>query len=281
MIGQGGISQADIIYEMQVENITRNMAVFMDVSSVPAIYPIRSARSYFVSTALAYDAIYVHCGFSAEGLDWAYSLIDPYYTANDDFNIYEGYAGWRINEYPHVGEHGMATSGELLTQAFLDYGTRTEHLAGAGFDYGLHFSENAAPVEGAAARNVRIVFPENKITEFSYSDDLDGYTSTQWYVPLTDDNTGEPVVFENLLVLAAPTQTRIDAKAHSAITTANYQGAGWFINGGFAERITWSRAGYEDCFHYYDAENNELALGIGKTYIAFTAEYYGADPQFS
>ena len=62
MINQAGISKAAIVMEFQVEKITRNMAIFMDLEDVPAIYPVRSARSYFVSAALAFDAIYVHRG---------------------------------------------------------------------------------------------------------------------------------------------------------------------------------------------------------------------------
>ena len=64
-IQQGAISKAAIVYEMQVEQITRNMFIFMDLNDVQNISPVRSARSYFVSTALSYDAIYAHCGFSA------------------------------------------------------------------------------------------------------------------------------------------------------------------------------------------------------------------------
>ena len=67
-IQQGSISKAAIVYEAQVEQITRNMFIFMDLDDVDNITPIRSCRSYFVSTALSYDAIFAHCGFSADGL---------------------------------------------------------------------------------------------------------------------------------------------------------------------------------------------------------------------
>ena len=67
-IQQGSISKAAIVYEAQVEQITRNMFIFMDLEDVQNINPIRSCRSYFVSTALSYDAIFAHCGFSADGL---------------------------------------------------------------------------------------------------------------------------------------------------------------------------------------------------------------------
>ena len=55
-IQQGSISKAAIVYEAQVEQITRNMFIFMDLDDVDNITPIRSCRSYFVSTALSYDA---------------------------------------------------------------------------------------------------------------------------------------------------------------------------------------------------------------------------------
>ena len=58
LIAQGGLSQADIVYEMQVESITRNMFLFMDTDGLNNVSPIRSARSYFVSAALSYDAIF-------------------------------------------------------------------------------------------------------------------------------------------------------------------------------------------------------------------------------
>ena len=64
LIAQGGLSQADIVYEMQVESITRNMFLFMDTDGLNNVFPIRSARSYFVSAALSYDAIFAHCGKS-------------------------------------------------------------------------------------------------------------------------------------------------------------------------------------------------------------------------
>ena len=54
---------------MQVESITRNMFLFMDTDGLNNVFPIRSARSYFVSAALSYDAIFAHCGKSGEGLN--------------------------------------------------------------------------------------------------------------------------------------------------------------------------------------------------------------------
>lgn len=93
-------------------------------------------------------------------------------------------------------------------------------------------------MNGEAAGSIRVVFPTNKITDFSYDAEKGGYTSTQWNSAYTDGNTGESVVFENVLVLYSPTSTGIDEKNHSAIYTYDYQDAGYFFNGGYAEPIT-------------------------------------------
>lgn len=274
LIAQGGLSQADIVYEMQVESITRNMFLFMDTDGLNNVFPIRSARSYFVSAALSYDAIFAHCGKSGEGMEFADTMLVNY-TDADDIEIHEGSCGFRQYDAPYFGAvHSMTTTGERLQDLFAQYGTRTTHRTD-GYDYGLHFTEDAAPVNGEAAGSIRVVFPTNKITDFSYDAEKGGYTSTQWNSAYTDGNTGESVVFENVLVLYSPTSTGIDEKNHSAIYTYDYQDAGYFFNGGYAEPITWSRGSVNEPFRYYTSDGSELQLGVGKTYIAFVSEYYG------
>lgn len=272
MINQGGISQAEIIVEFQVEQITRNMAIFMDVSEVPAIYPIRSARSYFASTAMAFDAIYVHRGESADGVEYA-STVLQYYTDNDNIDLGNDNS-YRMEVWPHIGVHGLATSGELLTNTFAALGTRTEHTA-ENFDYGLHFTENAAPTDGTEAKNVSICFPGNKMTYLSYDESLQGYTGYQWDTVYVDNNNSETIVFQNVLVLSSPTTIGADGHYHSVITTTDYTGEGFFFNGGYCEKITWSRAGLDSPYRFYTEDGSELELGVGHTYMAFVSSTYG------
>lgn len=274
LIAQGGLSQAAIVYEMQVESITRNMFLFMDTNGLDNVFPIRSARSYFVSAALSYDAIFAHCGKSGEGLEFADTMLVNY-TDADDIEVHEGSCGFRQYDAPFYGAvHSMTTTGERLQSLFAQYGTRTTHRTD-GYDYGLRFTEDAAPVNGETANDIHVVLPAGKTTDFAYDAEKGGYTSTQWNSPYSDGNTGESVVFENVLVLYSPTTTGIDEKNHSAIYTYDYQDAGYFFNGGYAEPITWSRGGVNEPFRYYTADGSELQLGVGKTYIAFVSEYYG------
>ena len=101
-------------------------------------------------------------------------------------------------------------------------------------------------MNGEAAGSIRVVFPTNKITDFSYDAEKGGYTSTQWNSAYTDGNTGESVVFENVLVLYSPTSTGIDEEP-PAIYTYDYSDAGYFFNGGYAEPITRSRGSGTSC----------------------------------
>lgn len=268
MMLQAGISQAAIVYEMMVESITRSMAVFMDLEDVGEIGSIRSARSYFVSAALAYDAIYVHCGASNAGKEVAYTYTQ-YLVDKDDLNLGTEQNSYRRMDAPWYGTyHALCTSGELLTKYMEQTGTRMEHNTD-NFDYGLHFTENAAPTDGAAAKNVHLVFCAAKTTDFTYDADKNGYTSVQWNSSYNDRNTEEPAVFQNVLVLCSDVQVGIDEKNHSAVSTVDFQGTGYFCNGGYYEPITWSRGAYNTPFHYYRADGSELELGVGHTYVAF------------
>jgi hypothetical protein len=64
VLPQGGISQAQIVYEILVEyNITRYMALFW--GTMPdMVGPVRSSRHYFLDYSMEYDAIYTHIGWS-------------------------------------------------------------------------------------------------------------------------------------------------------------------------------------------------------------------------
>ena len=274
LIAQGGLSRADIVYEMQVESITRNLFLFMDTTGLGNVFPVRSARSYFVSAALAYDAIYAHCGKSGQGREFADTMLQ-YYTDADDIEVYEGSAGFRQYDAPYYGAvHSMTTTGERLQKFIAENNTRTEHNTDS-YDYGLRFTENAAPTDGSAAANVRIVFPGTKITTFEYSADKNGYTGANWNAAIADANSGDAAVFQNLLVLSTYTQTGIDDHYHTAMNTYECEGTGFFFNGGYSEPITWKRGAVNEPFHYYTADGSELELGVGHTYIAFVSSSYG------
>ena len=109
-----GVGQADIFYEYMVDGlsggITRCLALFTDVGQVEKIGSIRSARTYNISLARSYQALFAHAGGStmadsllksgvANDLDAGKASSNIFYRDQDRLN--SGYAL----------EHTMFTSG--------------------------------------------------------------------------------------------------------------------------------------------------------------------------
>lgn len=60
---QSGLSSADVVYEAVAEGgITRFMGVYLCKFNDVQLGPVRSARTYFLSSVLEYDALYAHVG---------------------------------------------------------------------------------------------------------------------------------------------------------------------------------------------------------------------------
>ena len=72
---QHGVTDADILFEMPSEGgSTRCMGVFSDITDIPRVGSIRSARLYFVQVMQGFNGLYVHAGGSAEATDYMKSL---------------------------------------------------------------------------------------------------------------------------------------------------------------------------------------------------------------
>ena len=256
---QHGTSQAEILVEILSEGgITRNLAIYTDVASVPALGAIRSARTYFQSLSKAFNAILVHSG-------------DSIY-ANEQF---------RTGKYPHVD--GMFTTIFYRDQARLNAGYLTEHtlfvkgqtLADhiAGLfpmdtdrqDYGLKFDPQFQ-MTGEPAQNVRIAFFANgKVSQLSYDSQLGSYSLYQHKQDYIDGNTGEKVSFKNVLVLYADMRT---VETTHVFHTLLGQNIGYYVCDGKFQPILWNRAAEEQSFTFTYGDGTPVTMAPGTTYIA-------------
>ncbi|MEI9913599.1 MAG: DUF3048 domain-containing protein [Candidatus Saccharibacteria bacterium] len=80
---KSGISQAGVVFEALAEGgITRFVTLFQSNSSALSVGPVRSARPYFVSWMLGFDAAYAHVGGSPEALSdissWGVKNMDEF-----------------------------------------------------------------------------------------------------------------------------------------------------------------------------------------------------------
>ena len=264
---QHGISQADIFYEIEVEgDITRNLAVFSDLTKVTTIGPVRSARTAFNSVAVSYDAPLVHCGGSP-GLALAgrygasmdtianWQHIDQgsngAYFFRDQVRYQNGYA-W---------EHTLFTKGELLQQVMEKKGYYTPDEK----NYGLQFAEDVT-LSGEQANEVTVKFKSGKTTTLKYDAATKEYKLFMHGTEHIDGNTGKALTFKNVIAIYTD-QKVIDSGGHKVYETIG-SGEGYAAINGQIVPIKWSREGLRTHYTYTLADGTPLTMDVGTTYIA-------------
>ena len=259
-----GVSKADIVFEeMDEGGITRTQVFFMDISQVPEVGSIRSARIYNVYTAMAFDAFMVHCGGSPEAQNYlhGYGIEDiDQYTGN-----YLSGTFYRDSSRGTYGsEHTLFAYGEDLAKNPEGLGYRLTHEEGYDNTYGLTFSADAANQCTESAKEIYVTYSGGKTTSFSYDEQTKAYTAYQYGGEYMDDS-GDSVPFKNVLVLYADTWLQSDG-SHLSIDLSG--GTGYFATEGKYVPINWYRESEDDNFHFTLEDGTPLKLNIGKTFVA-------------
>jgi len=264
---QKGISQADVFYEIEVEgDITRNLAVFTDLSKVDVIGPVRSARTYFNSVAVAYDAPLVHCGGSE------YLALSAHYDDSSDIinnwehidQAYNGKFFYRDTDRYNSGyawEHTLFTTGELLTQAMeaKKYNTPTDK------PFGLQFKDGV-DLNGEKAEEITVKFKSGKKTILTYDATLGQYKLDMHGTEHIDGNTNQPVAFKNVIAIYTK-QWYYGDGMHKFYDTIG-EGEGYAAINGKIVPIKWSRDTLRTHYTYTLADGTPLDLDVGTTYVA-------------
>lgn len=260
VLPQGGISQAQIVYEVLTEyNITRFMAIFW--GNMPEmIGPVRSARHYFLDFAMEYDAVYTHFGWS----DYAKADIAKL-GINNINGLYHGNAFWDITDDPKNWQDSY-TSGERIQKEIERLGYATTPKKEFPFKY---HETLTIPDKGqtAEAISIKFDFSGNSNCGYSYDPDTQSYKRTRMGEPHMERNTGEQVAVRNIIILQMKSQAIANDK-YGRINIGDIgTGEGWYITGGKAVRLTWSKKA-RDAQTVYTLESGEpLVLNRGQTWI--------------
>ena len=264
---QHGISDADIVFEMETEGgITRLLAIFSDVEGITNIGPIRSTRTYMNNLAVAYGSALIHCGGSNGGRlgyysdkeeaieNWAHldELYNSRYFFRDQVRLNNGVSS----------EHTLFTTGELLMQGLGDKDLNDPNSHST--DYGLSFGSG---LSGTAANTVTVIFSGGKTTKMQYNSQTNRYDFYQYGSQQIDGNTQQPVTFSNVILLK--TRHWMSSDGLSYYNLIGY-GDGYCATGGQLIPICWSRETLEGPLTFTLQNGTELKLAPGSTYIAFS-----------
>ena len=261
---QTGLSDADIIYETEVEGgITRLMAVYQDISDLDKIGTVRSARYPYVDLALGHDAIYIHCG-----QDPTYCA--PHLADIDDISIDSGSKGAKRISNGLSSEHTLyALAGDLwanIGEKFETKATKTKEWA--------NFTDKALALEGSAT-SVAVPFPA-MTTNFTYDASTGLYTRLSGSTVLTDYYTKESTQVKNVFVLLTTISNYSDGK-HRKVDLSS--GEGYYVTNGTYQAIKWSKGDAENGFKFTDADGNEIKVSAGNSWVCI-ADKTTCNPTF-
>lgn len=254
-----GVSQADILFEMLInDNATRCVALFSNIQSVPSIGSIRSSRMNFVDICQAYDAILGHAGY---GNNVQATLnnrgVDHLHLGN--------VAGYRDQSRLNSGyaiEHTLFVHGQDFFNAAVKAGfdvTQPEDK-----DYGLHFVADGTPADGETAEQIEISF-WGKMSRFFFNEDTGSYDYYLHGEYMTDENTGERITFENVIIM----RCNVYNSYVYHIADVDGSGEGYYACNGKIIPILWHHENQSDPFTFTLTDGTPLEMGVGHTYIAF------------
>lgn len=264
-IPQAGIIDADIIYEFKVEGgITRLLAIFSDYENIEKLGSIRSCRPYYVTESLEFDAIYVHYGQSPQGEEiLASSGIDHLSGLDAEGST----VFYRSSD--KVAPHNVYTNGEML-KAGIEYKSySTEH--DEDFESKFLFNEEIVKPEGGETANkITTAFNSSRAPWFEYNADDGLYYRFQYGAEHIDENTGEQLSFENIIIQFAH-YTSIDDHDRQEIDLVS-SGDGLYASNGVIIPITWKKTSSGSQTKYYTEDGEELKLNPGKTWVTVFEE---------
>lgn len=261
VLPQGGISQAQIIYEIIVEyNISRYMALFWD--TLPdMIGPVRSSRHYFLDYVLEYDAIYTHAG----GSTYAYKDIPKLKIQNIDYMV-NGSAFWDLTNDPKNWQDTY-TSRERIENTVAKKKYRTEPQKPFPFTYQEQFFYLG---NSTTANEVNIKFDTSKGSSscgFVYEPEFRMYARFRMGDPHIERNTGEQVWATNIIILQMPAPV-IENDPYGCRDLKNIgSGDGYFITGGSMIPVKWSKSARDEQTQITTEDGSPLVLNRGQTWI--------------
>ena len=256
------IRAAGVVYECKVEgNITRYLCIFEDWEPLTNIGSVRSARSYYVPWAMEWDSIYLHFGGSTYGYDKVYSSkIDHL-----DGMFLEGLVYYRTSD--RQAPHNAYASGKGIVAGIekQKYSrTHTDKYQGQHF----RFAPDDNPTvltDGITANTVKPGYQENH-PWFEYNPDDGLYYRFEYGKKEIDQLTEEQLTCKNIIIQFCQSSVR-DDKGYKAFTTNDSGKGGYYITGGKAVPITWSKADDNSITKFYYENGTEVALNTGKTWI--------------
>lgn len=263
-----GLTQADIVYEMMNSTangeITRFMALVKDWGSITRFGSIRSVRPTNFMIAPEYNAVVIHDG-GPFYID-AY-LKNPWVEhLSGGFKRIDNGKSREFTEYVTTGEIEKRLKAAGYSAEYNDYYQGPHWL----------FASEANPVDLSSASDsiactlVDLPFDHNG-SQLDYDAASNTYLYSEYNMKHTDPENGNKQLAFTNVILQCASHTQYDSNGYMQFNILNETGKGYYITGGKAIPVTWSKGNDVSQTKFYDADGNEITLNTGKTYIGLVS----------
>ncbi len=264
---QTGLTEADIVYETEVEGgITRLMAVYKDISKVEKIGTIRSARYAYIDLAMGHSAIYVH-----HGQDKTYAK--PHLNDTQTFAISTNNAGERAKN-GLATEHTLYGYGNRIWKWFekKEYSTKLENVENwqkfADKDTAVSFADSIA-------NTVTVKFSSAYTSVFKFDAESGKYIRYFKDTERKDYYSGESEYFKNIFVLETSISYYPDGK-HKKVDLSS--GSGYYCVNGTYTPIKWEKGSSSSSLKFTLEDGTPLEVNQGNSWVCFHSKNF--DPKF-
>lgn len=274
---QYGISEADVLYECNVEgSITRLMALFQDWSDFDRLGNVRSCRDYYVYWSFEWDAFYVHFGGPF--------YIDEVINRRDTEDI-DGLSSsnfWRASDTSNSTDNAYVDTAGLLSD-INKLGYNLGYRSGYADENHYRFAAAGIPntldqYSNAITANKVDMSPTYPVTNcyFVYNAETGLYDRYQHLSgegdgPHVDKANGKQLAFKNILIQNTYYEVR-DQKGYLAFQCHDTTRDGWFFTNGKGIHVNWKKTSDYGATRYYDDNGNEIELNTGKTMVCIVED---------
>lgn len=251
---QAGLKDAEVIYEFQVEApYTRYLGLFL-INDPESIGPVRSARPYFVTKVLEFDAVYVRVGGSEQAKKDIINLKIP----DIDSLSSESTVFWR-NKNKKM-PHNLYTSMEIIRST-----QEKRKFRMTGETPAFKFNKNDLELDGFEAKDILIDYKGKNTTSYKYDEENKVYLRQKDGKDHIDESDNTQLTAKNIIVQVAKTKV-LDNEGRLEIDLIG-EGSGTYFSNGKGIQIKWVKKDRKGKTTYYTESGQELSLNIGNTWV--------------
>ncbi|MEW6407957.1 MAG: DUF3048 domain-containing protein [Patescibacteria group bacterium] len=255
---QKGLSRASVVYELLAEGgITRFLAVFSPGEKIKEIWPVRSARHYYLEISSEYNALYVHVGGSPQAYEMISNLKLPVLNEMSADAVYF----WRG---PEGMPHNLYTSSDLIEKAIAD--KKYQEKMPPKYEMWRFKDEAKKDARPQEEKTIKIGFAGDYYVEFKYNRDSNSYLRFNGGPAHNDRLTGKQLAPKNVVIQRVPAEVNLWEKDRIDLDLTGLGEVFVFRDG---EKIEgqWRKKDRLSRTKFFDKNGREISLNRGQSWV--------------